>query len=211
MPEFPLGRRRAARSRRGGAASKTKTGSCAAKRRACETDLTAALTRFADLVTVTGPGGGPLYCCGRKDPEIRYDDPSSWVEGEEQIDMRALRPLMQPCSIEEVVNAEIHFENRTFRLIRSTRTMCAQVHQGIVVYYYFFEEGFAEDTQLLLVVRYGPLPERASALNIYMDNGALTFETNPTRFQNDEIPNVWFDHLAFLYTPPSEADEEAAA
>ena len=50
-------------------------------------NVTQELVNFADLVTVTGSGGSPIYCCGRKDTTIEYDNPITWNDAVEQISL----------------------------------------------------------------------------------------------------------------------------
>jgi hypothetical protein len=169
-------------------------------------------TQQMDLVTVTGPGGHTVYACGRKDMRVEYDEPLSWHwhDPEQQIKLRD--EGYTQCPVQSIANAEIHFEGRVFRLADASRTMLGSIQYNgpgtVLGYYYIFDS--APEVELILVVKFGPLPERAAELAKlhFANNDTRDLYGNPAHFQNDDIPNVKFDHLAFCANFASDSEEE---
>jgi hypothetical protein len=178
--------------------------------------LARAMTRSTDFVTITGPGGSPIYAYGNKNVAIDYGDPASWIinQAQENVWLRAHPSIdseLPTCPIQEVSMAEIHWgDQEIYRLCDSRRTKCVEVNDDIITYCFVFDKKQgrgAEKVSLVLVLKFGPILNYNSRRVLCRDMENVDFHTNPLRFQNEEIQHVWFNNLTFLVNSDSSRQE----
>jgi len=153
-----------------------------------------------------------FYVTGAKDPQVLYQQPFTWFDVEEQIELHPADPIIA-CPVQEIDEAQLRIGGQIMNFRNADRTMLRGFDAGpngglMIEYFYIWENNqFASNVEIIVSVVFGPVLDwQQRGLRIQMADPHM--QCHPNRFGNDEIESVRFDHVSFVANFGSDEEDE---